>query len=195
MKNYFLTTLLIPILVTVGFAQANTGDLKVNNQTSKKYGIEGHQAPELNVPTWVDSLGNKTDPVKLAGYEGKFVVIYCFQAWCPGCHSRGLPALQQMTQALSDNDKVAFLAIQTVFEGQHANTLERLLEIQKEYDLKIPFGHDTGDETTHNISNTMYHYRTGGTPWFIFIDQQGRVVFNDFHLNVDKAIEYLKTVK
>ena len=113
-------------------------------KTLNKYGIEGLQAPELNVPVWIDGEGQATDPVSLKDYEGQFKVLYCFQAWCPGCHSRGLPALQKMTEALKDNEKVAFLAIQTVFEGSHANTLERVKEIQKEYNLDIPFGHDVG---------------------------------------------------
>ncbi len=164
-------------------------------ETVNKYGIEGYQAPELDVPIWIDGKGEKTDAVKLDNYEGKFKVIYCFQAWCPGCHSRGLPALQKMVEALKDNDKVAFMAIQTVFEGSHANTFERVKEIQKEYDLKIPFGHDVGDENTRNISSTMVNYRTGGTPWFIFINQNGTVVFNDYHLNTENAIEFLKAIQ
>ena len=165
------------------------------NKTSNKYGIEGHQAPELNIPIWIDSKGEKSDPVTLKNYDGKFKVIYCFQAWCPGCHSRGLPALQKMVTALENNDQVEFLAIQTVFEGAQANTFKEVKEIQKKYDLKIPFGHDVGDETTRNISSTMHNYRTGGTPWFILINQEGTVIFNDFHLNVEKAIEYLKAIK
>ena len=165
------------------------------NKTSNKYGIEGHQAPELNIPIWIDSKGEKSDPVTLKNYDGKFKVIYCFQAWCPGCHSRGLPALQEMTKALEGNDEVVFLAIQTVFEGKSSNTFERMKEIQKEYNLKIPFGHDVGSDSTRNISSVMHNYKTGGTPWFIFIDQKGRVVFNDFHLNTDKAIEYLEGIK
>ncbi|MFT6809669.1 MAG: hypothetical protein ACJA01_002907 [Saprospiraceae bacterium] len=40
----------------------------------------------------------------------------------------------------------------------------------------------------------MYSYRSGGTPWFILIDQNDRVVFNDFHLNTEKAIELLLKV-
>lgn len=165
------------------------------NDTVKKYGIEGQQAPELDVARWVDGTGSPIEPVKLEDYKGKFKVIYCFQAWCPGCHSRGLPALQEMTKALKDNNKVTFMAIQTVFEGKHANTYERMLEIQQQYDLKIPFGHDEGNEATKNSSSTMHHYRSGGTPWFIFIDQDGTVVFNDFHLDTEKAIEFLKTIK
>jgi thiol-disulfide isomerase/thioredoxin len=177
------------------FSQTKSkGEILMQDKMSK-YGIEGYQAPELNVPLWIDGEGKEITPVKLEDYKGKFKVIYCFQAWCPGCHSRGLPALQKMVEALKDKEQVAFFAIQTVFEGKHANTLERMLEIQKEYDLSIPFGHDKGNETTRNISSTMYNYRTGGTPWFIFIDQEGGVVFNDFHLNTDKAIEYLKAIK
>ena len=138
--------------------------------------------------------GEKIDPIKLSDYQGKFKVIYCFQSWCPGCHRVGLPALQEMVEALKDNDKVKFFALQTVFEGEEVNTKEKMLETQKKYGLEIPFGHDVGSVETGNRSSTMYNYRTGGTPWFIFIDQNNNVVFNDFHLNVEKAIEYLKEV-
>jgi len=118
-------------------------------------------------------------------------VIYGFQSWCPGCHSRGLPALKKMSEALKGNDKVDFMAIQTVFEGSHTNTKDKLLETQEKYGLDIPFGHDAGTNASGNRSVTMGQYRTGGTPWFIFIDPNGQVVFNDFHLNVDAAIDYL----
>ena len=163
--------------------------------TNQKYGIEGQRAPELNVSRWVDKNGNETSPINLADFEGKFKVIYNFQAWCPGCHSVGLPSLQKMVNELEGNDNVIFLAVQTVFEGAHANTFERMVEIQKEYDLKIPFGHDEGDTSSQNINHIMKNYRTGGTPWFILIDKNNRVIFNDFHLNTEKAIEYLKTLR
>ncbi|MEZ5047189.1 MAG: redoxin family protein [Chitinophagaceae bacterium] len=159
------------------------------------YGIEGLKAPEWNIPIWVDKNGQKTNPIKLSDFNGKFKVIYCFQSWCPGCHSIGLPSLQKMTTALQDNDKIIFLAIQTVFEGKSSNTFEKLLETQNKYNLKIPFGQDNGDANTNHISDIMYNYRTGGTPWFIFIDQNNNVVFNDFHLNTEKAIEFLQTIK
>jgi len=161
-----------------------------------KYGIEGYQAPELAIDIeWIDGEGKEREAIQLKDYKGKFKVLYGFQSWCPGCHSRGLPALKEMVTALKDNDQVEFFAIQTVFEGKAANTKEKLLETQEKYDLQIPFGHDVGNETTGNRSSTMYNYRTGGTPWFIFIDQNDTVVFNDYHLNVDKAIEYLKEIK
>ena len=116
--------------------QKKKGIRTMQKQTT--YGIEGYKAPEFEVNTWIDAEGNVTTPVKLADYDGKFKVLYCFQSWCPGCHSRGLPALQEMTEALKNNDNVVFLAIQTVFEGHHANTYEKLIETQKKYELKRP---------------------------------------------------------
>ena len=164
-----------------------------NSQT--KYGIEGYQAPELTLDIeWVDGMGQEMEAIQLASYKGKFKVLYGFQAWCPGCHSVGLPALKQMVEALAENEEVVFLALQTVFEGAHANTKEKMLETQQQYGLTIPFGHDMGNDQTGNRSSTMYNYRTGGTPWFIFIDQNDTVVFNDFHLDADKAIAYLKSI-
>ena len=152
------------------------------------------KAPEFHVKDWIDADGNKTKPIRLSDYEGAFKVLYCFQSWCPGCHSVGLPNLQKMVHALEGNDKVVFLAVQTVFEGHEANTYEQMVETQKKYDLKIPFGHDAGDDGKSR-SNIMTNYKTGGTPWFILIDQYDQVVFADFHLNVDAAIEVLHSIK
>ena len=151
-------------------------------------------AAEFNVKDWVDENGNTTNQVKLSDFKGKFKVVYCFQSWCPGCHSIGLPNLKKMIQALKGNENVVFIAIQTVFEGHHENTFDKMLETQKKYDLKIPFGHDAGDDGKSR-SNFMQNYQTGGTPWFVFIDQNDSVIFADFHLNVDAAITLLKSIE
>ena len=151
------------------------------------------KAPEFNVKHWVDPSGNKTKQIKLSDFKDKFKVIFCFQSWCPGCHSRGLPALKKMVDGLENNNKIYFLAVQTVFEGFEANTYDKMLETQKKYELKIPFGHDAGDDDK-STSNIMKNYKTGGTPWFIFIDQHDNVVFADFHLNEDAAIKFLKAL-
>lgn len=152
------------------------------------------KAPEFDVKDWVDANGNKTDQVKLTDYDGKFKVVYCFQSWCPGCHSVGLPNLKKMVTALKDNDKIVFLAVQTVFEGHSENTYEKMVATQKQYDLAIPFGHDSGDDGKSR-SNMMKNYQTGGTPWFILIDKHNNVVFSDFHLNVDATIDFLSQIK
>ena len=168
----------------------NQGANKNITMEKKSSTIEANitKAPELRVEQWIDKYGKKTDPIKLSQFEGKFKIIYCFQHWCPGCHSVGLPSLKKLVDEFEGNDKIAFLAVQTVFEGAHANTYDKIAETQKKYNLKIPFGHDEGK----GRSTIMQDYQTGGTPWFIFIDQYDNVVFADFHVNVDGAIKFLK---
>ncbi|WP_034062454.1 peroxiredoxin family protein [Lacinutrix jangbogonensis] len=154
---------------------------------------EVFKAPEFQVHHWVDAQGKKTDALKLSDFNGKFKIVYCFQNWCPGCHSKGLPDLKKMVEGLKDNNHIVFMAIQTVFEGHNENTYNKMIETQKQYDLKIPFGHDAGDDD-NSRSNIMTNYQTGGTPWFLFIDKHDNVVFSDFHLNSDAAIAFLKTL-
>ncbi|WP_055446281.1 peroxiredoxin family protein [Lacinutrix mariniflava] len=162
------------------------------SNTTKETPIQ--RAQEFNVKQWIDANGNKTEQIKLSDFKGQFKILYCFQSSCPGCHSKGLPDLKKMVEGLKDNKNITFLAIQTVFEGHESNTYEKLIETQKQYNLKIPFGHDAGDDNKSH-SNIMANYKTGGTPWFIIIDKHDNIVFSDFSLNPDAAIQFLKTLK
>ena len=51
----------------------------MSNQSEK----ELFKAPEFTVNTWIDANGNKTTPVKLSNFKGKFKIVFCFQYWCP----------------------------------------------------------------------------------------------------------------
>ena len=157
--------------------------------SSSHYGITGRSAPELEIDYWIDKDGKPTS-FKLSEHPDKWVFLKCFQSWCPGCHSHGLPALKTISEALKDNPKVVFAGIQTVFEGYSINTIDKVRSTQLQYDLQLPMGHDAGNEGASPL--TMVNYRTGGTPWMILIDPQRRVVFNDYRINVDKAIEFLQ---
>ena len=172
-------------------------DLFNTNHTQpdmRKYGKMGEAAPELMVGKWIDKDGLPREEILLSNYEDKVVVLYCFQAWCPGCHSSGLPTLKKLVNHFQGNNAVSFLAIQTVFEGSHANTYERMLEIQKEYKLSIPFGHDDGSNVDQKVATTMTNYKTGGTPWFIIINKENEVVFNNFRIDSPSAVEMIDTL-
>lgn len=180
------------IICSLLFGLINCGQkIAEKNRKEKKMedkNIKLKIAPELRVDQWIDENGNKTKPIKLADFEGKYKVIYCFQHWCPGCHSLGLPSLKELVEEFKNNDKIEFLAVQTVFEGAQSNTYDKILDTQKKYVLKIPFGHDSGK----GRSTIMEDYQTGGTPWFIFINQNNEIEFADFHINVEGAKQYLK---
>lgn len=156
--------------------------------SASDYGIKGRIAPELDIDYWIDENGESTS-FKLAEHADKWIFLKCFQSWCPGCHSHGFPALKQISDALSDNPAIAFAGIQTVFEGHYTNTVDKVRQIQLQYDLQIPMGRDPGLE--HGHPKTMVDYRTGGTPWMILIDPGRNVIFNDYGIDVDKAIAFL----
>lgn len=146
------------------------------------------KAPELRVGYWIDENGKERPPISLKDLGDGYKVIYCFQHWCPGCHSHGFPSLKYMIENLPP-DKVGFAIVQTVFEGAESNTVERIRETQIKYDLKIPFGHDYVPGGRPTI---MDDYRTGGTPWLIIIDPEGNQVFGDFRINAKEAVGVIK---
>ena len=79
-----------------------------------------------------------------------------------------------------------------MFEGFTSNTKSDVRKLQLRYDLPIIMGHDPGNEYTHARPVTMQAYRTGGTPWLILINPEGVVVFNNFHVDRDKLIEFIE---
>ena len=99
--------------------------------------------------------------------------------------------LKAFSDEFFGHPKVAIAGIQTVFEGFKTNNQDAVRELQLRYDLPITMGHDPGDGETHQVSSTMRNYRTGGTPWLILINPDGVVVFNGFHVDTSKLIDYV----
>ena len=159
-----------------------------SSQTTR--GIEGRIAPELALDYWIDGDGEPTS-FSVTESRGKWVFLKCFQNWCPGCHSSGFPTLKAFSDEFSEHPDVAIAGIQTVFEGYRSNTKEAVRELQLRYDLPITMGHDPGNEDEHDMPTTMQNYRTGGTPWLILINPDGIVVYNGFHVDTDKLIEFV----
>lgn len=147
-------------------------------------------ARELRVKDWIDGDGQPMDrPLRLADMGDGYRIIFCFQDWCPGCHSRGFPTLRYLYDQLKDKG-VGFAVIQTVFEGAEANTFDKLALNQQRYGLTVPFGQDLPPEG-ERYPTFMEDYRSGGTPWFTIIDPEGRVVYADFRLD---PVRFLKAL-
>lgn len=104
----------------------------------------------------------------------------------------GFPTLKKLTEEFEANDRVVFIAVQTVFEGYSFNTKDKLRKNQTEYKLSIPMAHEAGNPDTHEIPTIMRQYRSGGTPWAVIIDPSGKVVYNDFHIQVGAAISMIE---
>ena len=90
------------------------------------FGQLRNTAPELRVNDWIDADGKPMDkPLRLSDMKDGYKIIYCFQHWCPGCHSRGFPTLRFLHDKLKDKG-FDFAVIQTVFEGAETNTRDKL---------------------------------------------------------------------
>ena len=181
----------VPGAFTVAMAYAGS-DGAAGNQ---RHGILGRSAPELNLSTWIDGRGKPTEGIELSALRGKVIYLYFFQDWCPGCHSHGFPTLQTLSETFGNDDHVALLAVQTVFEGKHTNTQDKLRKNQIDYRLAIPMAHDGGEGNPRGMPQTMIDYRSGGTPWTVIIDPAGKVVYNQFHIDVHQAIDLIRSLR
>lgn len=133
-------------------------------------------------------------PLRLKDLSGKFKVVFCFQDACPGYHKTGFPTLKDMVTQVKDNDHVEFMAIRTVFDSFEHSIFQKLRLFQINYWLRIPFGQDAGNHGA-SIAHAITDYGTGGTPWFLFINEMDEFIFSDFHLNKEAAVAFLKTKK
>jgi len=182
-RRHFLlgsaAAVLVPKMLAPKMAQAASND----------YGIVGRLAPELEVSQWIDGKGKPTT-FKLSDHKGKFVFLEFWQAWCPGCHKHGFPTLKKLVDEFKDSEFFVPVAIQTTFEGFSVNNAKQMRAIQMRYDLDIIFGHDAGTEEEH--PHTMRSYRSGGTPWAVLISPDGDVLYNDFGIDPDGAVDFLR---
>ncbi|MFT5468919.1 MAG: thiol-disulfide isomerase/thioredoxin [Verrucomicrobiales bacterium] len=159
---------------------------------SQTKGIAGKNAPSWNIDSWYQ-LPKDTETLDVTDFRGKVLVVYCFQSWCPGCHSHGFPTLKKLVSKFDDDEKVEFVVIQTAFEGLETNSVEKLKPTAERYDLKIPFGHSA--TRRRDGRSVLESYRTGGTPWFIIIDPLGKVQHNGFSIDFDEAAEAIEELK
>jgi thiol-disulfide isomerase/thioredoxin len=158
---------------------------------AQQRGILGKRAPQWDVTQWIQ-LPEGTNALDVGNFKGKILYLYCFQSWCPGCHSSGFPTLKTLVDRYGEDEEVAFVAVQTVFEGHLSNTPKRGFDCAKRYNLEIPFGHSG---SSGKASTVMRRYRTGGTPWTVIIDAKGTVRYNDFHIRPKQGVQMINALK
>lgn len=97
--------------------------------------------------------------------------------------------LAKLTEHFRGNPNIAFVAVQTLFRGHEKDTLQKAVAAAKRFKLDIPVGHDPMQR--RGVSRLMDLYRTGGTPWSVFIDKAGTIRFAEFFVDLDKGKQLL----
>ena len=176
------TLLLLSILLTAYSANAE----------KPKGGILDQKAPAITADKWVSLPAGAKAPTPKS-LKGKVIYLYCFQSWCPGCHSSGFPTLQKVSTHFKGDKAVQCITIQTVFEGFGTNTEAKALAMAKKYKLTgIPVGHSGSKEKRSAI---MSGFKTRGTPWTIIIGKDGVVKYNGFHIKPEEAVKMIDSLK
>lgn len=145
-------------------------------------------APELRVPYWIDEAGHEREPLKLADLGESYKIFFAFKGTCPSCHSFGFPAMKTIYEGLKDSG-VGMAVIHTAFDDDPRNTQDRIHELQSEFKIPLPFGHDP--KVGENYPTFMRDYGTRGTPYFIILDPNNQLIFSDFRLDPNKVVDVL----
>ncbi|MEZ5165017.1 MAG: hypothetical protein R2695_00500 [Acidimicrobiales bacterium] len=109
------------------------------------HGLAGQPAPELAVDEW---LANVDGTLNLADIEAPVVYLYCFQSWCPGCHSHGFPTMKAVHRSLPGERTRPPRGVRRRADGvrgHETNTAAAAVESVERHGLTdIALGHDSG---------------------------------------------------
>ena len=191
MKQLFAILLAaIALIASPAFAQDISGfqiDLS-DPQKEPLTGIKGQKAPPLGVTEWIN-LPEGAERLGMSDFTDKVVVMLLWQSTCKASMIREFPVLKKLVRHFEGNPDVVFLAIQTPFQNYAENSDLKLKPVSEELGLDIPFGHlaKTKDAFSINVA-----YQTGGTPWWVVVDKDRTVVFNDFTMDPEIGKENIQ---
>lgn len=104
------------------------------------------------------------DPLDLADFRGKVVVVNVWGSWCNPCRAE-MPYLVQAAEE-ADPDQVAFVGIDI-----RDRSVENARSFERQYDVPYPSFYDPGSELLLRFG-THAPYQPPST---VLLDQQGRV--------------------
>ena len=143
-------------------------------------------APEWQIGEWING-----DPGSLADHRGKVVLIEFFQLWCPGCRTFSIPLFNRWHEQYGNRDDLLVVSIHTVFEGHDYQSPDRLREFVETWGIEHPVGIDTYASAGDEVPETMRRFHTGGTPFVVIVDKQGRQRFRHLGSFDDRTAEAL----
>ena len=177
-------------LITAVKGDVVIGEDGTPSDAPPKKGLLHEIGPELKVRQWYGIPDGVA--ANLNDNRGKVVCLFLFQSDCEFSLDRGLPELKAIQEEFSSDSDVIVLAIQTPFRNFEENTHATAIQLFKKLGLNGPLGHDGSVERR---TVTFDAYKAYGTPWFIVLDPQGVVHYNDSSLPIDEARVLFESLK
>lgn len=112
-------------------------------------------------------------------FQGQALLILFFSLGCPGCLGRAIPYANRVVY--ENGEKVQVLGIHTNFEGVDFKQ-SRFAKAKEDFYIRFPFFKDK------NYDTTFLNYGAGGTPHWILVDAQGKVVYSIFGSDPNNAL-------
>lgn len=107
------------------------------------------------------------------------LLILFFSLGCPGCLGRAIPYANRIV--FENEGKIQVMGIHTDFECANFS-LNKFMEAKQELHIRFPFFKD------YNYDTTFLNYGAGGTPHWILVDKNGKVVYSIFGSDPNNAL-------
>lgn len=104
-------------------------------------------------------------------YQGTPLLILFFSLGCPGCLGRAIPYANRVVY--ENGERINVLGIHTNFEGVDFDAAY-FEKAKEEFYIRFPIFKD------YNYDTTFLNYGAGGTPHWILVDEEGKVVYSIF---------------
>ena len=129
-------------------------------------------------PWHLESLNNEKVPY-FTDFKGKPLLILFFYLGCPGCIARAIPFANRMVY--EHGDTINVLGIHSNFEGPDYSDDDITTTLKSLY-ARFPFFRDSG------LATTFHDYQAAGTPHWILVDKDSKVIRSIFGSDPDRAL-------
>ena len=179
------TVIVLGLLATFGFSSCNSNDPPTANSASAKRPTARVNAGLVTLPAKILDVENKaasgTDPIKLADYSGKVLLINLWATWCGPCRME-TPELVRLHKEFQSRG-VEMIALST--EDPDASS-QMVANFVREYEVDYRVGW-----ANREVAITLMQGRTS-IPQSFIIGRDGRIVKRFIGFNPETTPPQLK---
>ncbi|MDF1695276.1 MAG: TlpA disulfide reductase family protein [Saprospiraceae bacterium] len=132
------------------------------------------------LPNWsIESIFSEDTVPNVADFKGKPLLVLFFSLGCPGCLGRAIPYANRIVY--ENEAQINVVGIHTNFEGIDIPKA-KFERAKDEFYMRFPFYKDK------NYDTTFLNYGAGGTPHWLLVDKNGKLIYSIFGSDPNNAL-------